>query len=67
MRLITQPVHVLPCSNSAMKDNNLTNRTLYHDISAQTTTEHPPVSLWEPGIADCRLRLDFPKLKLFLM
>jgi hypothetical protein len=42
MHLITQPVHVLPCSNSAMKDNNGTNRILYHDTAAQTNTEPPP-------------------------
>jgi hypothetical protein len=28
MHLITQPVNVLPCSNSAMKGNNGTNRIL---------------------------------------
>jgi hypothetical protein len=42
MYLITQPVHVLPCSNSTMKGNNGTNRMLYHDIAAQTTTQTPP-------------------------
>jgi hypothetical protein len=41
MYLITQPVHVLPCSNSAMKHNNETNR-LYHDIVVQTITLPPP-------------------------
>jgi hypothetical protein len=39
MHLIIQPVHVLPCSNLAMKGNNGTNRILYHDIAAQTITE----------------------------
>jgi hypothetical protein len=34
-------VHALPCSNSAMKGNNGTNRILYHDIAAQTITEPP--------------------------
>jgi hypothetical protein len=29
MHLITQPVHVLLCSNSAVKGNNRTNRILY--------------------------------------
>jgi hypothetical protein len=29
---------VLPCSNSAMKGNNGTNRKLYHDTTAQTIT-----------------------------
>jgi hypothetical protein len=42
MHLITQPVHVLPCSNSAMKGNNGTNRMLYQDIAAKTITERPP-------------------------
>jgi hypothetical protein len=28
-------VHVLPCSNLAMKGNNGTNRILYHDITVQ--------------------------------
>jgi hypothetical protein len=37
MYLITQPVHVLPYSNSAMKGKNGTNRILYHDI---TTPNH---------------------------
>jgi hypothetical protein len=50
---ITQPVHVLPCSNSAMKTNNGTNRILYHDTAAQIITEPPSVSLLEPGIPDC--------------
>jgi hypothetical protein len=36
MQLITQPVHVLHCSNSAMKGS-----TESHDISAQTITEPP--------------------------
>jgi hypothetical protein len=40
--LITQAVHVLPCSKSTTKDNNGTNRILYHDTAAQTITE-PPV------------------------
>jgi hypothetical protein len=39
MHLITQPVHVLPFSNSAVKGNNGTNRTLYRDIAAKTITE----------------------------
>jgi hypothetical protein len=41
MHLITQPVHVLPCSNSAMKGNNGINRILYHNITAQTITKPP--------------------------
>jgi hypothetical protein len=39
MYLITQPVHVLPCGNTAMKGNNGTNRILYHDTAAQTITD----------------------------
>jgi hypothetical protein len=42
--LITQSVRILPCSNSAMKCNNGTNRILYHNIAAQTITE-PPMCL----------------------
>jgi hypothetical protein len=34
MHLITQPVNVISCSNSAMKGNNGTNGILYHDIVA---------------------------------
>jgi hypothetical protein len=59
MHLITQPVHVLPCSNSVTKGNNGTNRILYHDIAAQTITEPPRVSLLEPGIPDCKLHWVF--------
>jgi hypothetical protein len=41
MHLITQPAHMLPCNNLAMKGNNGTNRILYHDHDtfAQTITE----------------------------
>jgi hypothetical protein len=42
MHLITQLVHVVLCSNSAMKGNSVTKRILYHDIGAQTITEPPP-------------------------
>jgi hypothetical protein len=56
VHLITQPVRVLPCSNSAMKGNNGTNRILYHCIAAQTNTEQ-----------DCRLPRVFSKHKLSLM
>jgi hypothetical protein len=45
MQLIAQPVHVLPCSNSAMKGNNGTNRTLYYDTAARTIIEPPRVLL----------------------
>jgi hypothetical protein len=55
MHLITQPVHVLPCSNSAMKGNNGTKRIPYHDIAGQTTAEPPYISLLKLGIRDCRL------------
>jgi hypothetical protein len=30
MHLITQPIHILPCSNSAIKGNNGTNRILWY-------------------------------------
>jgi hypothetical protein len=42
IHMITQPVHVLSCSDWVMKCNNGTNRILYHDTAAQTITEHPP-------------------------
>jgi hypothetical protein len=42
MHLITQPVCILSCSNSAMRSNNGANRMLSHDIAAQTITEPPP-------------------------
>jgi hypothetical protein len=42
MHLITQPVHVLFCSDSAVKGNNGRNRILHHDIAAQTITERLP-------------------------
>jgi hypothetical protein len=67
MHLITQEVHVLPCSHSAVKGNNGTNRIPYHDIAAQTITEPLRVLLSEPGISDCRLPWVFSKRKLFLM
>jgi hypothetical protein len=57
MRLIAQPVHLLPYSNSAVKSGNETNRILYHYIAAQTR-----ISLLEPGIPDCRLPWVFSKL-----
>jgi hypothetical protein len=55
MHLITQPVHVLPCSNSAMKGNNGTNRVQYHDIAAQTIIELPPcfTRFWIVGFPVC--------------
>jgi hypothetical protein len=69
MHLITQRVHVVPCSNSAMKGNNWTNRILYRDIAIQTITEPSPCFTLgtEPGIPDCRLPWVFSKRKLFLM
>jgi hypothetical protein len=66
MHVITRPVHVIPCSNLAMKGNKGTNRILYHDIVAQTTTEPTTplrVSLFEPGIPDWRLPWVFFKRK----
>jgi hypothetical protein len=69
MHLINQPIHVIPCSNSAMAGSIRTNMILYHDIAAQTITELPPCFTvgTEPGIPDCRLRWVFSKRKLFLM
>jgi hypothetical protein len=40
--MITQHVHIFPCSNLAIKVNNGNNRILYHDIAAKTITEPPP-------------------------
>jgi hypothetical protein len=69
MHLITQPAHVFPCSNSAMKGSNEINRILHHDIAAQTTTELPSCLAveTEPGILVCRLPRLFSKCKPFLM
>jgi hypothetical protein len=57
MRLITQPVRILPCSNSAM---NI--RILYHDIATQTITEPPPC--FTVGTRHSRLQAS---LGIFLM
>jgi hypothetical protein len=58
--MITQPVHILPCNNSAMKCYNKTSRILYHDIAAQTITEPPPCftvgtrhAFWIVGFLGC--------------
>jgi hypothetical protein len=69
MHLITQPVHVLPCSNKAMKGNNGTKSIQYQDIAAQTITEpHTCFTVGtELGIPDCRLPCLFSKRKLFLI
>jgi hypothetical protein len=69
MHLINQIVHVLPCSNSAMKGNNVNNRILCYNISAQTIRELLPCLTFgtEPGIPDCMLTWVFSKCKLFLM
>jgi hypothetical protein len=69
MYLITQPVQVLLCSNSAMKGNNGTKRILYHDVAAKTITEPPPCFIVgiKAGIPDCRLPWVFSKRKLFLI
>jgi hypothetical protein len=63
------PITQLPCSNSAMKGNNGTNRILYHDTAAQTITEPPPCFAvgTKPGILNCMLPWVFSKPKLFLM
>jgi hypothetical protein len=42
MHVITQPVHVLPCSNSVIEAKIGASRILYHDIVDQTITEPPP-------------------------
>jgi hypothetical protein len=42
MHLFTQPAHLLPCSNSAIKRINETNRILYYDIAVETIIEPPP-------------------------
>jgi hypothetical protein len=65
MHLITQRVHLPPCSNSAMKGDNGTNCTtiLLRDPSQNL----PRLSLPEPGIPDCRLLWVLWKRKLFLM
>jgi hypothetical protein len=67
MHLTTQPVQVLPCSNSDVKGNYRTNRMLFHDTAAQTNTEPPRVSLLERGIPDCWPPWVFSKRKLSLM
>jgi hypothetical protein len=56
MPLITQPVHVLSFSISAMEGNNGTARILCDDIAAQSITEPPPCFTvgTEPGILNCR-------------
>jgi hypothetical protein len=57
MHLITQPVHVLLCSNSAMKGNNGTNRI--PQCCYPTATELPPrVSQLEPGFLGCSLNIN---------
>jgi hypothetical protein len=69
MHLITHPVHVCPCSNSAMKGNNGNDKILHHKIAVQTITE-PSLCFTigtEPGILDCKLSWVFSKCKLFLM
>jgi hypothetical protein len=65
MHLIVERVHVLSCSNSAMKGDAVMGPTEYHDIAAQTITEPPPcrVLLMEPDIGDWV----FSNRKLFLM
>jgi hypothetical protein len=62
--LPTLSMYVLPCSNSALKGNNGTNRILYHDTAAQNLLH---VSLLEPRILDSRRPWVFSKHKLFLI
>jgi hypothetical protein len=66
MHLIIPLALVPVCSNSAMKDNNVTNIILYHDIAAKPSQNLLCVSLLEPGIPDYRLPWVFSKRKLFL-
>jgi hypothetical protein len=61
MHLIAQPVHVLPCSNSAMKSNNGTDCTMI--LLPKPSQKLPSVSMLEPGIPECRLPWVFPKRK----
>jgi hypothetical protein len=49
MHMITPHVHMLPCSNSVMKDNNGINRILYQNIAAQISQNLPRGSLLEAG------------------
>jgi hypothetical protein len=63
MHLITQPVHVLPCSNSAMGPTEYCTTILLPKPSLNL----PRVSLLEAGIRDCRFSWVFSKRKLFLM
>jgi hypothetical protein len=67
MHLITQPVHPLPCSKSAMKDNNGTNIILTHDLVALTVIETPPCVTLETRHSGFLLPCVFSKCKLFLM
>jgi hypothetical protein len=67
MRPITQPAHLLPCSNSIMKGNNGTNEYYTTTILPKPSQNHPRVLLLEPGIPDCRLPWVFSKSKPFLM
>jgi hypothetical protein len=64
--LITQAVHVYPCSKSAMKGNNGTNNCTTILLPNHNRTS-PYVYLLEPGIPDCRLPWVSSKRKLFLM
>jgi hypothetical protein len=60
------PVHVLPCSNSAMKGNNGINITFSYDTVPKSSQNIPRILLLETGVPDCRLPWKF-KCKLFLM
>jgi hypothetical protein len=52
MHLITQPAHIFPYSNSAMKGNNGTNNTILLPKPSQNL---PYILQLETGIPDCRL------------
>jgi hypothetical protein len=54
MHLVTQPVYVLLCSDSAMKGNNLMKRIPQYCCPNHWRTSHHSLLL-EPGIKECRL------------
>jgi hypothetical protein len=66
MHLITQPVHVLLCSNSAMKGNNGTNRILQYCCLNHHRTYGPPRPVAEVAlpllwlVSHCALQHSLP-------
>jgi hypothetical protein len=63
MHLITQPVHVLPCSNSVMKGNNGTNRHCTTILLLKSSQNLIRLSLLEPDIPNCKLPWVFSERK----